>query len=106
MLVVKDEIAKLTNQSVKRTKKSIHELLDDVTKILSVKFAKFRKTKEEMIKYVFRKIFNFRNKPEEVNENEWKVAQKLHKRNCANFKSMNMKYVEKEFENPVFVVLF
>ncbi len=66
MIGIKDEISKLTNQSAKRNKKSIQELLDDVTKILSVKFLKFRKTKEEMIKYVFRKIFNFRNKPEEV----------------------------------------
>jgi len=66
-----------------------------VTKILSTKFSKFKKTKEEMIKYIFRRIFNAKNKPEEVTEVNWRISQKIHKKNSSTFKSMNMKFVEK-----------
>lgn len=48
-----------------------------------------------MIKYIFRKIFNVRNRPDQIDENSWKIAQKVHRKNCSSFKSMNMKYVEK-----------
>lgn len=34
------------------------------------------------------------------------MAQKVHRKNFNSFKSMNMKYVEKQFENPIFIELF
>jgi hypothetical protein len=57
--------------------------------------SKFKKTKEEMIKYIFRKIFNAKNKPEEISELNWRNAQKIHRKNSEIFKSMNMKFVAK-----------
>lgn len=48
-----------------------------------------------MIKYIFRRIFNTKNKPQEVTDFNWKLAQKMHKQNSSTFKSMNMKFVEK-----------
>ncbi len=48
-----------------------------------------------MIKYIFRRIFNTKNKPEQISELDWRIAQKIHKKNSSTFKSMNMKFVEK-----------
>jgi hypothetical protein len=48
-----------------------------------------------MIKYIFRKIFNAKNKPEEISELNWRNAQKIHRKNSEIFKSMNMKFVAK-----------
>ncbi len=66
-----------------------------MVKILSTKFSKFKKTKEEMIKYIFRRIFNTKHKPDEVTEFNWKLGQKIHQKNSSTFKSMNMKFVKK-----------
>ena len=70
--------------------------------MLSSKLSKFKKTKEEMIKYIFRKIFNIKSKPKEISELKWRIARIMHEKNSLSFKSMNMKYVAKEFENPIF----
>lgn len=37
--------------------------INELFKILVKKFQKFKKTKEEMVKYIFRRAYNFKNKP-------------------------------------------
>jgi hypothetical protein len=69
--------------------------LDLAVKIVSTKNSRFKKTKEEIIKYIFRRIYNTKNKPNEMTEYDWKLAQKIHKKNSSTFKSMNLKFVEK-----------
>lgn len=81
---------------------------------LSTKIRTYKKTKEELIKFIIRRTYhNLRAKKNSSNKPEYDRLEYFHERyslcygrNLATFKSMNIMFLRREFSNPLFVEFY